>query len=46
MDIDPGCGNVIIVDNLSMVACEKYEELESVTDKVFTPIPEQLKEFT
>jgi translation initiation factor 3 subunit B len=38
LETDTGFGNVIIVDNLPVVAFEKYEKLEGVIRKIFGQI--------
>ena len=38
LETDTGFGNVIIVDNLPVVATEKYEKLEGVIRKIFGQI--------
>lgn len=38
METDTGFGNVIVVDNLPVVAAEKFEKLEGVIRKIFGQI--------
>ena len=35
-EFDSGFGNVVLVDNLPVVAPEKYEKLENVVRKIFS----------
>ncbi|XP_038998070.1 eukaryotic translation initiation factor 3 subunit B-like [Hibiscus syriacus] len=38
LELDSGFGNVIVVDNLPVVPCEKFENLEGVLRKIYSRI--------